>query len=127
MNILAKLEHEWHELLGYEGITLLNCWADWCVDSQDIIPLIDQLAEKYKDRIKVIKLNIDENPKMAHALGLLGINSIPITFIFKGGELAEKITGVVPYKKFTEAIDKHLAELVVPEKSDIGVRTELIA
>ena len=109
MNILAKLEHEWHELLGYEGITLLNCWADWCVDSQDIIPLIDQLAEKYKDRIKVIKLNIDENPKMAHALGLLGINSIPITFIFKCGTLVGEVTGVAPYEAFCGAISRHLS------------------
>jgi thioredoxin 1 len=108
MSILAKLEHEWHELLGYEGVLLLNCWAHWCVDSQDIIPLIDQLTEKYKDRIKVIKLNIDENPKVAHTLGLLGINSIPITFIFKCGKLVGEVAGMAPYEAFCGAINSHL-------------------
>jgi thioredoxin 1 len=86
-----------------------------------INPLIDQLYEEYKDYIKLVKIDIDENPKIASKLGLLGINSVPITFIFKGGELVEKITGVVPYEKFAEAVDKHLAELVIPKKSDIGL------
>jgi thioredoxin 1 len=108
MSILAKLEHEWHELLDHEGILLLNCWAHWCVDSRDIIPLIDQLAEKYKDRIKVIKINIDENPKMAHTLGLIGINSLPITFIFKCGKLVGEVSGAAPYEVFCSAISSHL-------------------
>jgi thioredoxin 1 len=90
-----------------------------------ISPLIDQLHEEYKDYVKLVKIDIDENPKIASKLGLLGINSVPITFIFKGGELAEKITGVVPYKKFTEAIDKHLAELVVPENRILGLGLSL--
>jgi thioredoxin 1 len=108
MNVSAKLDCEWHELLAYEGITLLNCWAHWCVDSQNIIPLIDQLAEKYKDHIKVIKLNIDENPKIANTLGLIGINSIPITFIFKEGKLVGKVTGMAPYEALCGAVISHL-------------------
>jgi thioredoxin 1 len=86
-----------------------------------ISPLIDQLYEEYKDYIKLVRIDIDENPKIASKLGLLGINSVPITFIFKGGKLVEKIMGVVPYKKFAEAVDKHLAKLVIPKKSDIGL------
>ncbi len=108
MSILAKLEHEWHELLSYEGIVLLNCWAYWCVDSQDIIPLIDQLAEKYKDQLKVIKINIDEHPKIANTLGLIGINSLPITFIFKYGKLVGEVTGTAPYEAFCVAVNSHL-------------------
>jgi thioredoxin 1 len=108
MNILAKLENEWQELLNYEGIILLNCWAHWCSDSQDIIPLIDQLAENYKDCIKVIKINIDESPKIAHSLGILGINSIPITFIFKCGNLVGEVTGMAPYEAFCRAVNTHL-------------------
>jgi thioredoxin 1 len=108
MNIPAKLERDWHELLRYEGIILLNCWAHWCADSQDIIPVIDQLAEKYKDHVKVIKINIDENPKIAHTLGLIGINSLPITFIFKCGKLVGKVAGLAPYEAFCCAITSHL-------------------
>ena len=99
---------ELHNLLDYPGLVLISCWAEWCVRSYMISPLIDQLYEEYKDYIKLVRIDIDKNPKIATKLGLLGINSIPITFIFKGGELAEKITGIVSYEKFTEAVDKHL-------------------
>jgi thioredoxin 1 len=108
MRISAKLEYEWPELLGYEGMVLLYCWAHWCVDSQDIMPLIDQLTEKYRDHIKVFKINIDENPKIAHTLGLIGINSIPIAFIFKEGKLVGKVTGMAPYEAFCGAVISHL-------------------
>jgi thioredoxin 1 len=108
MNTLAELEHEWYELLSYEGLVLINCYAHWCVHSQAIIPLIDQLNERYKDHIKVIKLNIDENPKVAYNLGILGINSIPITFIFKFGKLVGEVAGTAPYEAFCNAISSHL-------------------
>jgi thioredoxin 1 len=108
MSILAKLENEWNELLSYEGLVLINCHALWCISSQDIILLVDQLAEKYKDRIKVIKVDIDKNPKVAHNLGLLGINSIPITFIFKCGNLVGEVAGMAPYEAFCNAISSHL-------------------
>lgn len=77
---------EWQDIYTYQGLVLVNCWADWCVRSRNIIPLIDRLTDEYEDRIKVIKLNIDEDPTMASKLGLLGINSIPVTFIFKAGK-----------------------------------------
>lgn len=108
MSILANLEHEWHELLGHEELVLLNCWAHWCADSWDTIPLIDQLAEKYRDHIKVIKLNVDENPKIAYNLGIIGINSLPITFIFKWGKLVGEVAGMAPYEAFCSAINSHL-------------------
>jgi thioredoxin 1 len=96
-------------LLAFPGLVVINCWASWSVSCHTITPLIDRLYERYKDRIKLVKIDIDENPKMARELGLLGVNSIPVTFIFKNGELTEKITGAAPYEKFAEAVDKHLA------------------
>jgi thioredoxin 1 len=100
---------ELHTLLDFPGPVLIYCWANWSVRCHTISPLIDQLSEEYKDRIKLVKVDIDRNPKLASRLGLLGINSVPIVFIFKSGELAEKIMGVASYEKFTEAVDKHLA------------------
>jgi thioredoxin 1 len=102
-------KNELHALLNYPGPVVIYCWANWCVRCHMMSPLIDQLSKEYKDYIKLIRIDIDKNPKIASKLGLLGINSIPIAFVFKGGELAEKITGSVPYEKFAEAIDKHLA------------------
>jgi thioredoxin 1 len=104
------INSEWQETYTYPGLTVVNCWASWCIHSQNIIPLVDRLAEEYKDRIKVIKLNIDENPKMASELGLLGINSIPVTFIFKAGKCIDKISGNASYEVFHAAIYKHLRD-----------------
>ena len=110
---MSKSNHlqndELQTLLNYPGPVVIYCWADWCVRCHMISPLIEQLSKEYKDYIKLIRIDVDENPKIASKLGLLGINSVPVTFVFKGGELAEKITGLVPYEKFAEAVDKHLA------------------
>jgi thioredoxin 1 len=100
---------ELQALLDYPGPVIINCWANWCVQCHMINPFIDQLSEEFKDCIKLVKIDIDEKPEVASELGLLGVNSIPVTFVFKGGKLAEKITGIVPYEKFEEAVEKHLA------------------
>jgi thioredoxin 1 len=100
---------ELQTLLNYPGPVVIYCWANWCVRCHMISPLIEKLFKEYKDYIKLVRIDIDENPKIASELGLLGINSIPVAFIFKGGELAEKIMGTVPYEKFAEAVDKNLA------------------
>jgi thioredoxin-like negative regulator of GroEL len=93
---------------AHPELVVINCWADWCARSQSITPLIDQITEEYKDRIKVIKLNIDEHPTIAGKLGLLGISSIPVTFIFKAGTCIDEISGDVSYEALHAAIDKHL-------------------
>jgi thioredoxin 1 len=100
---------ELHALLNFPGPVVLYCWAHWCVRCHMVSPLIEKLSEEYKDRIKLVRIDIDQNPKVASKLGLLGINSVPIAFIFKGGEQVEKIAGAVPYEEFTKAVDKHLA------------------
>jgi thioredoxin 1 len=102
-------DDELHTLLNFPGPVLIYCWANWSVRCHMITPLVDQLCEEYKDSIKLVRIDIDRNPKLASRLGLLGINSVPVIFIFKGSELAEKIMGVVSYEKFAEAVDKHLA------------------
>jgi thioredoxin 1 len=111
--MMSKSNHfqndELQTLLNYPGPVVIYCWANWCIRCHMISPLIDKLSKEYKDYIKLVRIDIDENPEIASKLGLLGINSIPVAFIFKGGELAEKITGTVPYEKFAEAVDKNLA------------------
>ncbi len=101
--------NELQALLNYPGLTVINCWANWCVECHMISPLIDQLDEEYKDSIKLVRIDIDESTEIASSLGLIGINSVPVTFIFKSGELVEKIMGIAPYEAFRSAINKHLA------------------
>lgn len=111
MSETTNLENnEWHKLFTYQRPVLVYCWAHWCVHCHTVSPLIDQLAEEYKSYIKVIKINIDEKPKIASKFGLLGINSIPITFIFNGGKIVEKIAGIVPYETLRSAISKYLPD-----------------
>jgi thioredoxin 1 len=111
MSDTTNLENnERHKLSTHQRLVVLYCWAHWCADCHIVSSLIDQLAEEYKGRIKVIKLNVDEKPKTASKFGILGVNSIPITFIFKGGKPVEKIAGPAPYESFRSAISKYLLD-----------------
>ena len=71
---------------------LVDFWAPWCGPCQTAGPVIEELAKEYKEKIKVGKLNIDENPKMAQKCGIL---SIPTVIIFKNGEEVKRQVGFV--------------------------------
>ncbi len=98
-------DSEFDALLTYEGLVMVDCTATWCGPCRKISPFIDQLAEEYEGRAKVVKLDIDANKVTAKKLG---IRSIPAVLIFKGGELVENIVGVAPYEKFLNALEQHL-------------------
>lgn len=99
-------ETEFNTLLESEPLLVVDCTATWCGPCKLIAPLIDQLAEEYRDRAKVCKLDLDSNKDVAKRFG---IRSIPAIMIFKQGELAETLVGAKPYVEFTSALDKHLA------------------
>jgi len=99
-------EAEFDTLLASEPLLVVDCTATWCGPCKLVAPLIDQLAESYSDRAKVLKLDLDSNKAVAKRFG---IRSIPAIMIFKQGELAETIVGAKPYEEFSSALDKHLA------------------
>lgn len=99
-------ETEFNTLLESEPLLVVDCTATWCGPCKLIAPLIDQLAEEYRDRARVCKLDLDSNKDVAKRFG---IRSIPAIMIFKQGELAETLVGAKPYAEFTSALDKHLA------------------
>jgi len=72
---------------------LLDCWAPWCGPCHAVAPVMEQLARKYSGRIKVGKLNTDENPRVTAEYGIL---SIPTLLIFKGGKLVDRMVGAIP-------------------------------
>ncbi len=76
---------------------------------QMVAPIVEELANEYDGKIKVLKLNTDENPDIA---GKYGIMSIPTLLFFKGGQPVEKIIGAVPKRILKEAIDKLLSTTV---------------
>jgi thioredoxin 2 len=83
---------------------LLDCWAPWCSPCHMLAPTIAQLAEEMAESLKVAKLNVDENPKIAAKFGIM---SIPTMLIFKDGEPVDRLVGVQP----KATIEKRLAEL----------------
>jgi thioredoxin 1 len=84
---------------------LIDFWAPWCGPCRMIAPVIDELAGEYNGRLKVGKVNVDNNQEIA---ARYGIASIPTIMLFKGGELKERITGAVPKATLKQAVDKHL-------------------
>jgi thioredoxin 1 len=93
------------EVLKSELPVLVDFWAVWCAPCQMIVPTLEHLAQNYKEKLKVFKLNIDENMKIS---AKFGIRSIATLLLLKGGELKETIIGAVPQNKIIDAISKHL-------------------
>lgn len=98
-------EAEFDALLKAEPLLVVDCTASWCGPCRLIAPLIDQLADEYSDRAKVLKLDLDANKPVANRFG---IRSIPAVMIFKQGELAETVIGAKPYEDFSNALAKYL-------------------
>ncbi len=93
------------EVLKNELPVLVDFWAVWCAPCQMIVPSLEYLAEAYKEKMMIKKMNVDENPKVPSQYGIM---SIPTLLLFKGGELKETIVGALPKEKIEEAISKHL-------------------
>ena len=91
------------------GLVLVDFWAVWCGPCQMVGPIVDELATEYNGKLKVMKLNTDENPDVA---GRYGIMSIPTLLFFKGGQAVDKVVGAVPKKVLKDAIDRLLAPAV---------------
>jgi thioredoxin 1 len=88
------------------GITVVDFWAPWCGPCRLVAPVIEQLAEEYAGRVRVGKLNVDENPGVASRYG---IRSIPTIGIFRDGVPVEGVVGAVPKATLKNAVEKQLA------------------
>ncbi|HQX52401.1 MAG TPA: thioredoxin [Planctomycetaceae bacterium] len=86
-----------------ETLVLVDFWASWCGPCLRLGPTIEELANDYHGRVKVGKLNTDENQSTAASFG---INSIPAVLFFKDGEVVDKVIGAASKSAFVAAIDK---------------------
>ena len=84
---------------------LIDFWAEWCMPCRMIAPTVENIAQTYPDKLKVTKMNVDENIKTPSKYGIRGI---PTLLLFKGGELKETIVGAQSRDKIVEVITKHL-------------------
>ncbi len=88
------------------GLTLVDFWAPWCGPCLMVAPVIEELAEQYAGRIKVAKLNVDDNQQTAMKFRVL---SIPTVILFKDGQPLEVIVGLKPKRNYEAQIEHHLA------------------
>src|SRR5216684_2449981 len=85
---------------------LVDFWAPWCGPCKAIAPILDQLAGEYAGRLKIVKVNVDDNPQVPSRFGVRGI---PNLLIVKGGEVKDQIIGAVPKAQLVKAVDTAIA------------------
>jgi thioredoxin 1 len=99
-------ETEFDALLASESLVVIDCTATWCGPCKLIAPMIDQLADDYRDRVKILKLDLDANKEVAQRFG---VRSIPAVMFFANGDLAETLIGAKKQEEYEAAITRHLA------------------
>ena len=93
------------EVLGSDGVVLVDFWATWCGPCKAIAPVLDELSAEYEGKARIVKIDVDQNPNLA---AQYGIRSIPTLFVFKNGEKVDATMGMQPKAQLAALINKHL-------------------
>ena len=93
------------DVIDHDGLVLVDFWAVWCGPCRMIASTIEELAGEYKGKLKVVKLNTDENPDIASRYKIMGI---PTIMFFKNGEKVDQMVGAVPKPQIKSKIDSFL-------------------
>jgi thioredoxin len=95
------------EVLNATDPVLVDFTAVWCGPCRMVDPIVHQLADDWSGKVKVVKLDADQNPNILMRYGVLGI---PTLMLFKGGEIKERLTGYQPKDKLVSKLNVHLPE-----------------
>ena len=93
------------EVIENELPVLVDFWAPWCGPCRMVAPVVDEIAEHYTGKVKVVKVNTDEHPKVASQYG---IRSIPTLMIFKDGQRVDMVVGAVPKTTLANTLEKYI-------------------
>ncbi len=94
------------EVLNSQQPVLVDFWAVWCGPCKLIAPIVDEIAKEYDGKLKVAKVDVDNNPMSGQSYG---VRSIPTLLLFKNGQVVETLIGNMPKPKLLERIKPHLA------------------
>ncbi|HEY1766753.1 MAG TPA: thioredoxin [Terracidiphilus sp.] len=102
------------EVLQSDVPVLVDFWAVWCGPCKAIAPIVDGIASSYAGKLKVVKVNVDQNGASPSRYGIRGI---PALLFFKGGKVADQIVGYVPQSVIEEKVQRVLASDGVPQSA----------
>ena len=106
--LITLTEENWQsEVLDSPQPVLVDFWADWCGPCHRIAPIVEELAETFAGKLRVGKLNVDENPDVAQRYGVM---SIPSLLLFRDGEVVEFMVGVQPKSALVRRIEAALQQ-----------------
>ena len=105
-NITTVSSESWEDdVLNSDRPVLVDFWAAWCGPCKMVAPVLDELAGEMGEKVRVAKLNVDENQEIAVKYGVRGI---PTFILFKDGEVADRMTGAMPKSAFEQLIERNI-------------------